>query len=437
MAVAKVVSAIAQPSQSAYLCFEVGGILDQLNVDLGTAVSSISFEKLADLIRASPVDPTDPSRLQFDAARVIGLATPFTAAALRCEMNKTALDSAINTRQNIYFSKYANAPFVISTIRASYSRTSPASKPNLLGILDDIAQEQANALQEAYMEDDRTGVVKGGSSSVESTTRNGADSLRFSNFTQESRRLGGKRNAPMPAYLPDVAYWGDFGKPAPAAQRVAWDRPDNSVLTAGYNFEYSTSSGRASGTQSASNTDVEYRTPYHETRARRVRAHISLIDQKFEAYMLEQNIPHLETIFENELASIDNDVYQFQVALLRSFLISPIPGVVSGIYKYPGDGVSAGEPVLRVENNDVVHLLSNVVHRGPIPIGAAATVTSTLYGPSDPATTLTGPILAARGQGDGNRSEIVVRINNLDGAGNHILAPGYVFDREFTTISIA
>ena len=437
MAVAKVISAVAQPSQSAFLCFEVGGILDWLHVGLGATVSDIPFEKLSSQIRNDPTDPADPSRLQFDAARIMALSSPYAVASLRCEMNKAALDSAINTRQNIYFSKYANAPLVISTIRGSYSRTSPASKPNLLGILDDIAQEQASALQEAYVEDERTGVVKGPTSSIETSARNGGDALRFSNFTQESRRLGAMRDAPMPAYLPDLEYWGKFGQPAPLARRVVWNRPDNSVLTAGYNFEWSTNSGWASASQSAWNTDVEYRTPYHETRARHVRAHISLIDQKFESYMLEQNIPYLETIFTNELAAIDNDVYQFQIALLRSFMISPIPGVVTGIYKNPGDGISAGEPVLRVENNDIVHLVANFVHRGPITLGATATVTSTLFGPADPVTTLSGPVLAARGQGDGNRWEVVVEVHNLDAAGNHILPLGYGFDREFTQVTIS
>jgi len=130
-------------------------------------------------------------------------------------------------------------------------------------------------------------------------------------------------------------------------------------------------------------------------------------------------------------------VYQVQIALLRSFLISPIPGVVTGIYKNPGDAVSAGEPVLRVENNDVVRLVASLVHRGPISIGSTATVTTTLFGPSSPATTLTGSVVAARGQGDRDRWEVVVQITNVDGSGKHILPLGYGFDREYTDLAIS
>ena len=437
MGTAKVISVVAQPIRGSYLCFDVGGILDQLFVDLGVAAKDIPFEKLCDPVRSSKLTPGDPSRLQFDAAGIVNHASPFAMATLRNEMSKSALDTAINTRQNVYFSKYANSSSVISTIRGSYSRTSPASKPNLLQNLDDIAEQQFTALSDAYTEDDRTGVVRETSSTVQTGTTSSGTSMRLSNFTQESQAEPGKQNAPMPPVLPDFSWYGDFGQTI-NANRNTYNRPANSVLTAGYNFEYSPTENHASGNQSAVNVDYEYRTPYLETRARHMRAHISLIDQKFESFMFEQNVPHLEKIFENELASIDNDVYQLQIALLRSFLISPIRGIVTGIYKNPGDAVSAGEPVLRVENNDVVRLVASVVYRGPIPIGSTATVTTTLFGPSSPATPLPpGSVVAARGIGDRDRWEVVVQINNIDASGNQILPLGYCFDREYTDVTIS
>ncbi|HET8522004.1 MAG TPA: HlyD family efflux transporter periplasmic adaptor subunit [Thermomicrobiales bacterium] len=430
MAVANVIAVVAQPFQASYLCFEVGGILDRLYVDLGDVPKDIPFEKLCDPLRSAPVASGDPSRLQFDAAGIVGLAKPFATATLRSELSKAALDTAINTRQNIYFSKHANASAVISTIAGSYSRTSPASKPNFLDILDDIAGQQFSALSDAYMEDDRTGVVKATSSTVQTDTSNRGNSERGGNFTQQSVGRNRGTGVKLPQVLPPA--WQGY-----ETVRFTTTEPAATALTVGTNYEMARNNGTASGTQSALNVDYEYRTPYLETRARHARARISLIDQKFESYMFEQNIPYLQKIFKNELASIDNDVYQLQIALLRSFLISPIPGVVTGIYKNPGDAVSAGEPVLRVENNDVVRLVASLVHRGAIPVGATATVTTTLFGPSNPVTTLTGSVVAARGRGDGNQWEIVAQTNNVDGSGNHILPIGYYFDREYTQITIS
>lgn len=439
----KVISIVAQPSQASYLCFEVGGILDRLNVDLGIAAKDISFEKLCDKVKSSPVTPGDPSRLQFDADGIVGLVKPFVMATLRSEMSKAALDTAVNTRQNVYFSKHANSASVISTIRASYSRTSSASKPNLIGILDDIAEQQFVALSEAYTEDDRTGVVKSTSSLIETDTRSSGDSWRAGRFIQESVNKNFQRGAMVPENLPnswDLPATGTTPeKKFDGWQAARFKNPATNLaaLTVGNNYEVSGNTGNASGRQSASNVDYEYRTPLLETRARHMRARISLIDQGFESFMFEQNIPHLEKIFGNELASIDNDVYQFQIALLRSFLISPIPGIVTGIYKNPGDVVSPGEPVLRVENNNVVRLVASIVHRGLISIGSTATVTTTLFGPSSPTTTLSGSVVAARGQGDRDRWEVVVQINNVDGSGNHILPLSYYFDREYTDLTIS
>jgi hypothetical protein len=160
------------------------------------------------------------------------------------------------------------------------------------------------------------------------------------------------------------------------------------------------------------------------------------MDQRFESYMFEQNMPHLEQIFKNELASIDNDVYQLQVALLRSFLIAPFHGVVTGIYKHPGDAVSAGEPVLRLEDHRVVHVTGTLVHYGSLPLGAAATVSTTLGGATQPATMVSGRVIAARGMASSGRWEVVVEVNNVDGAGNYVLPLNYWFDPEFTDVTI-
>lgn len=436
---ARVISMSSRPLYVSYLCFETGGILDTRHAELGDAVNDIPYQKLCDHLKAFPTIASDPSRLLLDSNGITGLVNTYALATLRNEDRKAALDTSVNSRQNLYFSKYANSAAVISTIRANYSRTSPASKPNLLNILNDIAQQQAMDLQDAYMEDERTGVVKGTSSITDTTSTSYGTSRRANKFYQESvgRTVG--KGSKLPHY-PPIPWEGWYSKVwthGYESRQFTVQAPTQTALTTGVSFEQSNNDGNASGTQSATHFDYEYRTPYLEARARHMRAHISLMDQKFEQYMFEQNIPHLEQIFKNELASVDNDVYQFQVSLLRSFLISPLPGIVTGIYKNPGDAVDAGEPVIRVEDHKVVHLVANVVHYGPIAIGATATVKTTLGGSANPATTLNGSVVAARGQGSGGRWEVIVTIDNLDGSGNYIVPLNYSFDAEYTEVSIA
>ncbi len=72
--------------------------------------------------------------------------------------------------------------------------------------------------------------------------------------------------------------------------------------------------------------------------------------------MSVQNLPYLNAVFDNELNSIDADVYRLQIAYLNTILMSPIPGTITGVYKNPGEAVRAGEPVIRIENNTAVLL---------------------------------------------------------------------------------
>lgn len=442
MATAKLISMTAQPAQVSYLCFEVSGILDTCRAQLGETVQDVPFFKLAEHVRAAGTAAGDPSRLVCDAGGIMQEVDSLYLATLRNEDRKAALNGAVNTRQNLYFSKHANAASVISTIKGYFSKTSPASNANLLESLSDIANQQASVLQEAYTADDRTGVVRSTSSSLESRTSSSGSSNRAGKFYQQSvgRRLPKGTVVPQKLPLPwEGAMQGNQLLWPSGYQSILFKSdgltPDTAI-TVGVNFEESTNAGHASGHQSSVHVDYEYRTPHLEAQARNLRAQISLREQKFELFMLGQNIPNLEKIFKNELDSIDNDVHQLQIALLRSILISPIPGIVTGVYKSPGEAVAAGEPVIRVENNAEVHLVAHVVFYGFIRLGATATVTTSLGGAGTPPTTVSGNIIAARGVGDGARWELVVKVNNMDGAGDFILPSGYTFDSEFTDLDI-
>jgi hypothetical protein len=438
MGVAHVISMTARPVHASYLGFEIGGILNTCDVQLGDAVGAVPYDKVADTVKTSGTITGDPSRLAGDADGLLNIVQPLSVASLRNEDRKASLDSAVNTRQNIYFSKYANAGFVISTIRGSYGKASPASNPNVLDRLDDLANQQLVQLDEAYRQDDRTGVVRSTSSSVESETVSRGGSNRGSKFFQESvgRQVGRGSKLPHVPPLPWEGYpnhiWSGY-----ESRRFLTPDTTGTAVTTGVNYEESNNDNRASGRQSATHEDYEYRTPYIEAHARALRARISLTNQQFEAYMFSQNIPHLEKIFANELASIDNDVFQLQIALLRSFLIPPGDGVVTGVYKEPGEAVSAGEPVVRVENNGHVLVTAKLVHAGPILTGNTATLTTTLAGAGGPATAVSGAVVSARGLDSGTRWEVVIRADNVQAGGGYILPLDYVFDPEYTDVTIA
>ena len=152
--------------------------------------------------------------------------------------------------------------------------------------------------------------------------------------------------------------------------------------------------------------------------------------------MYAQNLPYLKTVFENELNSIDNRVYQHQISVLKSILMSPIAGFVTGIYKHPGELVKAGEHVIRVENDEFVLLVATLVYPEPISLKSKAVIETVLFDSGSSPTTVTGEVVAVRGKSEDDHWEVIVKCNNRDGSGKPIYPLGYHFNNNNTKVSI-
>jgi biotin carboxyl carrier protein len=311
----------------------------------------------------------------------------------------------------------------------------------------------------AYSGDGRTGVVK----NTTSTLKSDATSYGYSTTSEvavesavSGARVGGAKTVLVPppqppAPLPAPTVWPPpMPQPPAPVSDSAWDP---SVVTATGEDTYSESFQATDSYQTVSNNDAAhetqqivstgygYRIPYYECLAQGARAQISLIDQKFAAFMSAQNLPNLAQVFANELNSIDGDVFRLQIAYLNTILLSPIPGIVTGVYKNPGEAVRAGEPVIRVENNAVILLEAILIFRGPISIGQTVTVTTALFGASSgEPTSITGVVVGARGQSDDDKWDVIIECDNMD----HSTTPptpifplGYRFDYDDTTVSVS
>jgi len=387
-------------------------------------VAVFDFASFYAILGSMPTIPNDLGRLLYDFLEIQAVVKPFTLAALRAEPNKAALRKAVNTRANAFYAKYANAPAIIAKMNEFYSPSVTGSKPNWLDNLDQNAQTQFVKLRDAYFNDDRTEVIKTTQSVLKSSLRSKGSSDTTDQSIQESAQFT----------IDKVK----FPPPDPGTG-VTFSSPHNVVredFEEGKSFQSTTSKGSAKEHQTIVNTDYGYRIPYFENFAQFYRAKISLIDERFGQFMAGQNLPFLEEVFLNELNSIDSDVYRSQIAYLNTILMSPISGTVTGIYKNPGDAVRPGEPVIRVENSDIVYLVAALVFRGPISIGSSGTVTTALFDSSGSPTTISGSVVSVRGQQEDDHWEVVIKCNNLDGNGKPILPLNYQFDYDDTTVSI-
>jgi biotin carboxyl carrier protein len=499
---ATVVSVRAVPTQVAHLCFEVGGILGSYGQQLlmpagstgmssdwllGAYVNPFDLDTFYGTLAQMPTVSGDPSRLLYDFLQIQAYTASFTIASLRAEPRKAALDKAINARQNAFLAKYANQSSIISRIQENYAPAPYAagqlSKPSRLALLAECSEKQWNALSAAY-NNDTTRSPSGSSHGVVKTTSSGltTDSISYgysaaSGVTNDSvfdveadsetafEKTDSQGFPTVPAGVP----LQDFTPPEPPSPMSFPSPPqqppypsltpptpvksfgDNWISAKGnttpYSMEQATSyqtsssNGRTQQAQTIVNTDYGYRTPYYEAMAQYERAQISLIDQQFAAFMQGQLLQdqNLNTVFTNEKNSMDSDVYRLQIAYLNTILTSPIPGIITGVYKHPGEAVKAGEPVFRVENNNNIYLVARLIYRGPIVPGKSTIKISTalLDESSQQSTSFTGSPVVARGLGADDKWEVILQCGNQDQNSNTILPLNYHFDYDNTTVTVS
>jgi HlyD family secretion protein len=389
IASAKVVALKARAYQISHLCFPVHGIIEYVNatkertpgrltptfptLQLGDPVTQFDFT--AFYAGLSKTSSGDPSRLSYDSSGILNDASVQASLLMtqRREATAAVLDKAINARQNAYYAKYANQDKIISVMRNFYTAT--ASAPN-------ASMSKPDALAKLY------GVAQ----------------------DQMSDLISAYKEAKLPSLkgLPSVV------KETSSVLKTTGSFPDTN--------------------QTITNTDYAYRTPAYEAQAQGLRAQISLLDQQLSQFLAGQNLPNLPQVFKNELQGIDLDVKRLQIAYLNTILMSPINGVITGIYKSEGDWVQAGEPVIRVEDNSSVILAGTLAYQGLISIGSQLTVTTSLFDSSG-STSLVGNVIAVRGRP--NEDDVWDVHAICDNSAAPVLPLNYHFDYDDTSVGIS
>jgi hypothetical protein len=469
--VAKVVSLRVRAAQAAHLCFAVDGILEEMDVQLGATVTSFDFATFYGNLGTVASTPSDNSLLQFNSANIYAGVGGYRLAALRAEPVKAALDSAVLSRQNAFYKKYIDISGINTQMQA-YSNV--AVSGNVTWNLQTLAAQNINQwgqLSSVYNSETppRTGVVKTTSNAIQpsvqpSPTTSGSGIV--STTTTISTNLTTTQGAnPYPnttgvgmvpgnnAYgysdqytLDPILPPGPGNTPLLVSQTFTFPPPTttsntpNSPASANQTQSVTTTSG-----QITLNTDYGYRVPYVEGFAQFLRASISLTNQQYSQYLFGIQVPYVTTILTNELAVIDLGVKRLQVAYLDTILMSPISGVVTGVFKNVGERVKAGEPVLRVEgsnpSNSMSFMIVGTLCCGePITLGATVTLTTTMWGNSGAGTpnpyliTFTGNVLAARGHSEQEDLwNVVVAFYNVQTPP----PPNYSFDIDDTSVTIS
>jgi biotin carboxyl carrier protein len=458
----RVIQITARPAEVSDLATEVDGIVEARTAQLGDSVTAFDFAGFYAILGSTTAG--SPAQLGFTSQEIRNYGPVASSAllTLRAESLKAALDKAILARENAFYTKYGSSAAIVAKAMSSYSNLSAGSKPQLLSWLSQLSQQRDDLLQMAYLRDGRTGVVESTTSQLTGHTTSSGESTATNDFTEQGVSFAASSGEDDSTSL--SALGGLVGPPDDLIHDTITDPEPGNTLEASESetqmmtLSASSGSNRLSGsgelstaaaessdeTQTITNTGYDYHVPSIEAKAQYARAQISLIDEQYDQFIDEQKLPNLSQIFANELKMIDLDVKQLQVAYLNTVLMSPINGVVTGVFADAGDSVRAGEVLVRVENNTKVLLEAALVYRGRISVGDTVTVQTNLFskpvGPPphlNTSVTISGTVVAAHGDSEDDRWNIVISCDNRDSHGQEILPLHYSFDHDDTSITIS
>lgn len=185
--------------------------------------------------------------------------------------------------------------------------------------------------------------------------------------------------------------------------------------------------------QDSSTKETTYTHPSTDAQMRFQRTQSSLQDELLTHTVFGFRSTHFERLFDNQLKMLDLRVRQLQVALAQRFLISPITGIVTGIYKDLGEHVASGEAVIRVENHDDVLVVGRVQSRSVVKLGGAVKLTAknVFEAAVGQQVVLNGTVAAVRGHdADNDEWDLILFCDNRGPGNTNKLPINYNFDKD-------
>jgi hypothetical protein len=427
----KIRSLQVRPIQSSDLSFDVPGVLgnqNQTSAKLGARVTR--FDVGAFIATFGTVDGA--GRMVFNSQKIRTDLSSANLFSLRNELPEANVEQAIAQRELSVMEKYKHRTRIAAAMRKVYpdDSTAAAAKLKRLEDLKRLSTQQMMALKAAYENTQSNGVI---SDSI-TTTRNTGAVTSLTLLTPVAMKNTAHRIEVRDSPANSNHNIGESQVIPQAFATNKWKDIETAELA--FPSQKTTSTNDLTHVSSTRNT--EFRHPFLENLIQDLRSQINLQDELLMNETFSFRVPEIEAIIGKELEAIDWEVRKAQIRYAQTFLVAPISGIVTAIYKDVGETVQPGEPVLRIENDEKVLLVGIVQHRGLLKVGNTVRVrTGNLYegGASNtPKTEFTGPIVAVRGHdADDDEWDLIIECDNT----NRALPINYHFDRDTTEFVIA
>ncbi|MET3606149.1 hypothetical protein ABIC99_003985 [Sphaerotilus sulfidivorans] len=363
---------------------------------------------------------------------------------LKNERSQAELDQAIAVHHSEYLERFGSAGAISATLRAEN-----AARITTTELLKKKIEERHVALQDSYAKS-ATDVVN----ATMSTSRHEGDKapvtrtysapLLLSTAAYSISINGGGMPATMTHSVPVVDV-------SPKLFRAGGFQPISEELS------HNAATGSIGGplTQVSevhqrpvvtTNSLAEFVHPRLEEDIESANAISQLDSEQAELSVRKPRLQNLEQILSNEDKSLRAEVKKRQAALIDSYLVCPIDGIVTAIYKDVGEYVQAGEPVLRVEDDTELLIVGFIQCKGIIELGEPVHLDVKNVFESGASLSLAGNIVALRGhESDDDEWDIVIHVKNQqgqqlrqkDGKTRIVRLPiNFQFDRLETRISL-
>jgi len=430
---AKVRAITARPCQSTDLAFNMPGILESQNFDhanraglckIGGSVSAYDIESnlynnLGDTIPASGSRPAG-ARLEYDALRIKQVLTPSFLFALRNVPLAAELEQRIIQRENAFMERLKHSAEIKAINQDVF--------PRIVTKIEELAAlstSRKDALDTAYS-GAGTGVVK----------------------TVEHRSFSQPVAMRSHAVSPEKEGWitSKGFDPEPDPDDHVQTQESEETQSSPYKYDSGWKKVEDEFENQRTEADqVAFSHPPLDNKITDSQLQISVMLERMKQRLAALRVPHLDRLVENELRAMDQEIRRLQLNYAHTFLYSPIDGIITAIYKDLGESVSAGEPVLRVENDRFVYLVGTVIAKGFLSVGRSCMIHSDDFLEtgqplkSDAMTVgVPGVLVSIRGHNrDNDEWEVVIEASNRRSDSSIIFPLHYEFDRSNARIDFA
>jgi hypothetical protein len=400
-----------RPKSSAEMSFNMPGIIGMQSVGLGDTVTRQNlvnqiYPKL-DTILAAP----DEGRHEYDSTALASELDPLSLLSLRNHVLSCDLNQAITRRQTAFLERYKHIPQMHQAWKDAY--------PERVRNLENIETQQTslfNALDAVY-KSKRPGVIE-----PKSEVKFEGQYVTETKSKPTHHLYSGREDDEVDTHSPGESkkkyQIGPYHSDSGVQKGSAFE--ESELQTIKYN----------GGIGPFKQTSVQYTDDFREmvieNSIRHSRSQADVINELLQDRLIALKLNDLDRIWTNELHGIDLEVKKLQYAFCNTYIVSPIDGVVTAIYKSPGESVDAGEPVIRVEDPRVALLVGVVKFQAGLLVGSEIHISMTnIYDGRKPGQ-MAGKVVALRGhEQDNDEWDVVIECPN-----NLALPINYHFERD-------